>query len=250
MYVAEICGKISSNLECSEDILTSNVFSLFKYADRCIFLGNFLNTIGIEATVRDLENAEFIFWPSYGDGTEPDVVILVGKHYLLFEAKYFSGFGEAYGEKEHQLLREIEGGLADARNYSKEFSLIAITDDICFDRKKYRDILGKHFGSFRWANWQSITTMLLRLLERDSIGYPSRLFAEDLYELMCRKGLRSFRGFGKFGDSAHLNVPDSIFLPSTSIRYGGVFNGFTQALDQSPPLIVSRGGIFYQVDAR
>jgi len=38
MYLAEICGKLSSKVEGIEDILTSNVFSFFKYSKRTIFL--------------------------------------------------------------------------------------------------------------------------------------------------------------------------------------------------------------------
>lgn len=72
MYIAEIRGKIPSEFEHKEDVLTSNVFSFFKYASRAIFLGPFLEMLGITATEKDLEDAEFIFWPTYEDGTEPD----------------------------------------------------------------------------------------------------------------------------------------------------------------------------------
>lgn len=41
MYMAELRGKLSEKAEKQEDILTSNVFSFFKYANRQIFLVKF-----------------------------------------------------------------------------------------------------------------------------------------------------------------------------------------------------------------
>jgi hypothetical protein len=73
-----------------EDILTSNVFSFFKYARRDIFLKPYLeNVLGIPFTAEDLRETDFVFWPSYDDGTQPDLVMITGSYYLLFEAKYF-----------------------------------------------------------------------------------------------------------------------------------------------------------------
>lgn len=69
MYVAELRGKLSRRLESQEDILTSNVFSFFKYANRQVFLKRFLAELGIQVSDEDAENAEFAFWPRYADGT-------------------------------------------------------------------------------------------------------------------------------------------------------------------------------------
>jgi hypothetical protein len=38
MYIAELKGKLSLTDERKEDILTSNVFSFFKYSTRKVFL--------------------------------------------------------------------------------------------------------------------------------------------------------------------------------------------------------------------
>ncbi len=78
-------GKFSLSMRRSEDILTSNVFSFFKYADRTIFLYEYLQGLGFNSiTVEAARDAEFIFWPSFEDGTEPDLVIIAGDYYLLY----------------------------------------------------------------------------------------------------------------------------------------------------------------------
>jgi len=78
MYLAELHGKLSSNAERKEDILTSNVFSFFKYADRKVYLKQLITLLGIEANDNDLETADFVFWPNYDDHTQPDLVTVVG----------------------------------------------------------------------------------------------------------------------------------------------------------------------------
>jgi hypothetical protein len=121
MYLAEIHGKLSSDNENKEDILTSNVFSFFKYTDREIFFYPFIKSLGLDISIDDCRRADFIFWPSYSDHTEPDLVILVGKYYLLVEAKYYSGFSKETPRLKHQIVREIDGGMAEAKSLDKDF---------------------------------------------------------------------------------------------------------------------------------
>ncbi len=45
MYLAELHGKLSQRIERMENILTSNVFSFFKYSTREIFLKGYLNEL-------------------------------------------------------------------------------------------------------------------------------------------------------------------------------------------------------------
>ena len=53
MYLAEIHGKLSRQNENMEDILTSNVFSFFKYTARQIFLFAFLQELRLDVTPED-----------------------------------------------------------------------------------------------------------------------------------------------------------------------------------------------------
>ena len=67
MYIAELKGKLSSRISSKEDVLTSNVFSFFKYSDRKYFLWRFLRKLGFEVTKSDVLETKFIFWPKYDD---------------------------------------------------------------------------------------------------------------------------------------------------------------------------------------
>ena len=82
MIIAELKGKIPSKMNDLEDILTSNVFSFFKYSNK-LLLKDYLCQLGVEVTATESEKAEFIFWPQYPDGTEPDLVICCGKYYIF-----------------------------------------------------------------------------------------------------------------------------------------------------------------------
>ena len=105
MLIAELKGKVPSQFHNSEDILSSNVFSYFKYSNRKI-LQDYLGELGINVSLNESINAEFIFWPSYTDGTEPDIIIVCGNYYLLFEAKFRSDFAAKTENSESQIDRK------------------------------------------------------------------------------------------------------------------------------------------------
>src|ERR1035437_6951913 len=110
MMLAELHGKIPSRIEHKEDILTSNVFSFFKYSNRK-YLKDYFSSLCIAVPLEDAEKAEFLFWPCYEDKTEPDLVIICGDYYILIEAKLYSDFSTRIidietKEVEAQLERE------------------------------------------------------------------------------------------------------------------------------------------------
>ena len=229
MYLAELRGKLSSRVERMEDILTSNVFSFFKYSSRDTFLNNYLNKLGIEVSDREAEEAEFRFWPVFEDGTEPDLVIIVGDYYLLIEAKYFSEFSEGTKKDEHQLLREIRNGKLDAKNYNKEFKLIAITADYYFKEYKFKVIPQKYRSHFKWTNWQSVSLFLDNILNcNPNIKGPERVFALDLYNLLDKRHLRDFQKITYIG--ALLKKYSSIFFDAKTAKLRGDFIGFVESL--------------------
>ena len=63
-----------------EDVLTSNVYGFLEVADRRRFLTTYLRDY-LKLKVSDAEAiaAVFEFWPTYSDGTEPDVVVVKQK---------------------------------------------------------------------------------------------------------------------------------------------------------------------------
>jgi len=229
MYLAELRGKLSSRVERMEDVLTSNVFSFFKYSSRDIFLKKYLNELGFQVTVKDVEEAVFRFWPVFEDGTEPDLVIMVGNYYLLIEAKYFSEFSVGTEKDEHQLLRELKNGKLDAKNYDKEFNLIAITADYYYKKDKFKVIPQKYRPHFRWTNWQSVSSFLDNILSSNpNVKGAERDFCLDLYNLLDKKHLRSFQNITYNGPL--LKDYSSIFFNAKTAKLRGDFIGFIDSL--------------------
>jgi hypothetical protein len=229
MYLAELRGKLSPRVKRMEDVLTSNVFSFFKYSSRDIFLKKYLNELGFNVSDREAVEAEFRFWPVFEDGTEPDLVIIVGDYYLLIEAKYFSGFGEKTETTDDQLKREIKGGQLEAFNYGKEFYLIVITADYYFKEYKFKVILPDFQAYFKWTNWQLVSSFLDNILSSNlNIKGSERDFCLDLYNLLDKKHLRSFQNITYNGTL--LKDYSSIFFNAKTAKLRGDFIGFIDSL--------------------
>lgn len=234
MYIAELRGKLSSRVEHQEDILTSNVFSFFMYADRRIFLMQFFRDLGFEISEMEAEKAEFFFWPCYEDKTEPDVVIVAGKYYILFEAKYLSDFGE------EQLKKEATGGSLAAKNLGKQFYLCAITADYSEPKEEFQDI--RKLANFKWLNWQDITSFLEKKLKAD---VPDQALAEDLYMLLKKKNLRIFDGFSNLYKRNRFKESLFAFFDYISAKHRGEFIGFLEAFSYWKKKIEKHKTIFF-----
>ncbi|MBC8469977.1 MAG: hypothetical protein H8D56_10945 [Planctomycetes bacterium] len=231
-----------------EDILTSNVFSFFKYSTRDIFLKEYLNKLklGFNISNQQANEAEFIFWPRFEENTEPDLVIIVGDYYLLIEAKYFSDFAEETKKTKAQLLREIEGGKLEADNYGKKFRLIAITADHYYKKDKFRVITSEFFSYFKWTNWQSVSSFIDNTLETNkNVKKRERDFALDLYNLLDKKNLRDFQSFDTLYNVRTLTDSGvSIFFESKTAKFRGDFIGFMDSLSLDRKLQLLRKTIF------
>ena len=246
MYLAELHGKLSRNVERMEDILTSNVFSFFKYARRDIFLKPYLeNVLGIPLTGEDLNKTDFVFWPSYDDGTQPDLVVITGSYYLLFEAKYFSDFGKETAERGDQITREIEGGSLEAKRLGKRFIFVAVTADSVFRKEKFPHLSSQLPARFCWTNWQAVASLLESIIAGNQHGlrHHERCHAQDLLNLLDRKNLRSFGGFNLEG---HFIPRDRIFFEVESASFRGSFIGFEDALSGCAMIDPVLDVIFYK----
>ncbi|MBO8129817.1 MAG: hypothetical protein H0Z39_11600 [Peptococcaceae bacterium] len=203
--------------------------------------------MGFKISSQEAIEAEFIFWPRYEEKTEPDLVILVANYYLLIEAKYFSDFGGETEKTKAQLIREIKGGMLEARNYNKNFRLIAITADSIYKKNKFKSVPESFSHYLTWTNWQQVTSFLNDILNNNlNLTRHEREFALDLYKLLDRKNLRGFKGFGI------LNAPVSflkrlhhIFFEMKTARFRGAFIGFINSLSLPEPLYCCRGSIFF-----
>jgi hypothetical protein len=190
MYRAELHGKLSRDLQQAEDILTSNVFSFYLYADR-VHLQHLLRACAkVIVTVEEAQHAHFRFWPTFDDGTEPDVVIELGGYYVLIEAKLHSGFGEhSDDQNKHQLLRESRQGRREAIGEGREFIFLTVTDEPIPRSEIYGVLQEANRDAWRWTNWSLIADAL-------ASGPLVPQMGRDLLALMQRKGLRRFNGFG------------------------------------------------------
>jgi len=246
MYLAELKGKLPSKIAKSEDILTSNVFSFLKYSKRSVYLKAFLSLLDIAPTDIELLEADFIFWPSYDDNTEPDVIILVGAYYLLFEAKYFSDFGEETPTQKKQIIREYEGGQTEAENLNKSFTFIAITADYNMPTPKFDEISTDISKNIKWVNWQAVSKILLSHLEQFGTDCPDFAFAQDLYMLLAHKRLRGFLSFNRLEGYYPVNVyPGEIFFNAQTANFRGGFLGFQDVLSSFEILEKYSSRIFY-----
>ncbi|NYV66541.1 hypothetical protein HYI36_14840 [Bacillus sp. Gen3] len=111
MTIAELHGKLSP-YERMEDLLTSDVFSTFKYLEPDNGLVPFLKKAisFIDKThpkfLLDIKEANYVFWPKTTHlNREPDVLIVLTKKdkstiSILIEAKYTSGKSNLIREKE------------------------------------------------------------------------------------------------------------------------------------------------------
>jgi len=232
MYQVELQGKMPKSFQRMEDVLSSNVFSFFKYADRKLFLKRFLDDLGFKVTDADVKTASFCFWPRFEDNTEPDLVIKVGLYYILFEAKYFSGFGAKTEKTEAQLVREIRGGMFEADAYKREFALVAITADHVYRDLILSEIPLEFHQYIRWANWQKVSALIEQVLAAEKkLKANERLFAEDLYSLLDKKNLRGYRGTLLLIDKIpNLMDREYIFFEAESARFRGDFIGFIESL--------------------
>jgi len=246
MYLAELRGKLSPGIESREDILTSNVFSFFKYASRDAFLKEYLKILGFNISEREAKDAKFLFWPRYEDYTEPDLVMIVGNYYLLVEAKYFSDFAEETQKTKAQLIREVKNGINDAKNYGKLFSLIAITAD-SYEKEERLSTLPVELRAYCiWTNWQTVAEFLYKTIQTNpGIKQEESEFAIDLYNLLDKKHLRSFQGLDILNiDAIYYETLPYIFFDAKTAKFRGDFIGFNESLWQDNRLTVKYSFIF------
>ncbi|WML52376.1 hypothetical protein RCG17_23835 [Neobacillus sp. PS3-12] len=169
MTIAEVHGKLSS-YEHMEDLLTSDVFSTFKYLD----VGNGLIPFLKKATrfmdnappdfLEDIVEADYVFWPrtTYLN-REPDVLIILTKKdkstiSIVIEAKYHSGKSNAFrGEgsidKENKPLDHLDGDQLAELFKEIQDGKIFIGDPLL--RSKYIQSEGNRYLFFLTAHYAS-----------------------------------------------------------------------------------------------
>jgi len=232
MFAAELHGKLPSRVRETEDLLTSHVFGLLKYADRRLFLRRFLDEIGCTVSPAQAEDAGIRFWQSFPDGTEPDVIIEAGPWYIVVEAKLRSGFGVDPSDADrHQLRREIVQGREAARKRGARFRLLTITAEAWCDPRRYRAAGLKSEDDWVWTNWQAVSAIL-----QDVPADERGLLAEDLLTILRNRGLTPYYGFKRLGMAP--TAPEGrLFLNVRTTRHPGMFRFVQRLYDEVATLI-------------
>ena len=216
MFVAALHGKIPSELVQVEDLVTSNVFGFLKYADRGAYLLPVLQCfLHLDVSIDDVNKADFRFWPVYLDGTEPDLVLRVGNHYLLIEAKYLSSFGQAHGDVKHQVERELMGGQAEAASERRAFLYVTVTVDRRDEEeaKTAARRLSVPDDKLAFLHWKDVFAVIADVASRPFP--PNALMARDLLGVLERQGLSPYCGFSKL-KYVWGNVRRPLFFASNS----------------------------------
>ena len=153
-------------------------------------------------------------------------MIDIGKYYILFEAKYKSDFGKETELHKDQLTRELEGGKREADSRNKKFRFVAITADYSEPQEKFKEL--KRKCAFRWTNWHFVTMFLERRIHTQAQDWR---IAEDLYNLLKKKGLRKFDGFVDLRLKHEIREIKHLFFDFRSAKYRGKFIGFLEAFE-------------------
>ena len=246
MFIAQIRHKLTRQEEQMEDLLTSNVFGLWRYIPPELGLTQFLGTArridGQSLIVpTQIGKAQLDFWPrlqEFGsNGAEPDVLInLVSpegrKLLILVEAKFLSGKSSEPNDdelpndqlaREMQILRSIAG-----RKAVDDYAIVYVTAQSALPRRDFQESiseLGKKTGEgsadhFYWTTWRELPQILIEARVRAS-GSGERALLEDLGIILVRLGLTRFSGIDSHG--WNLGSPHWKFLrPYSSISWSPI----------------------------
>lgn len=224
MFAAQMHNKLCRHEEDMEDLLTSNVFGVWRYLPPHLGLVQLLQTaerldgarLSIGATVLA---ASLSFWPwlsqQAGKSAEPDVLVELtlsdsSKVLVMVEAKFHSPKSSLPDDStfpNDQLARQMQILRALARKTrARHYGLVYITAHTAIPRDDLQEAIDElrsktGDGSdehFYWTTWRSlpeiISDSVLEEARSQSAGGATML--ADLHRIVCRLGLAFFSGFG------------------------------------------------------
>ena len=181
MLRAMLKGKVSSEIEGMEDVLTSNVFGVFQYLraqDGLVpFLRRAVSPDGSGIPIGDITSGSAVsyeFWPVFeesgGRKTEPDVLLEVdcqdGKKLVLIEVKYRYGKSsppDESGGTRDQLAREWIHLKREANDRRAQPYLVYLTADFTIPLEQIEEsqsALGNSRGEIYWLSWRHLPSAL------------------------------------------------------------------------------------------
>jgi hypothetical protein len=231
MTLAEIHGK--APIKNSEDLLTADVFTTFKYLPPEIGIFAFLHSIdGLDELLQPLQNNETVtcayhFWPiGLKHGREPDVLLELNVEERIYhvgvEAKYFSGPSDKETQEIEQegdvqqvgnqladQLRDLQYGEYRIFNRglrNRYFSLSSKPDDrfliyLTAHVTKPREALSRAEAQYPsakkklfWASWYDVYDHLASQRD-DKLRFPFQDIIDDICVLLEKKSFSTFQGF-------------------------------------------------------
>ena len=226
MFITQIRNKLTRSEEDMEDLLTGNVFGVWRYLPNEIIdvgLLRFLKTAcrldGVNFAGPDFINTiDLKFWPwiQEGDakGAEPDVLIEIvssdlRKWLLLIEAKYLSpksSFADDFDRPNDQLAREMLNLRRIAQNQAfDDYALIYVTAHTLIPKVDIEEAIselatktgdGTH-DKFYWTTWRMLPNILDQTMTICKGSH--HVLLNDLQAIILRMGLYFFRGISVKG---------------------------------------------------
>ena len=235
MFAAQIRNKLTRSEEDMEDLLTSNVFGIWRYMPPQVGLLQFLQTAKRLDKVspfrlNSIVTADLQFWPwlQEGDdkGAEPDVLIEMStydqqKWLVLIESKYLSGKSSLPTSKKEslqptdQLAREMYNLRRKAQRESfTEYALIYVTAHTIMPKSDIQeaiDELTEKTGDgsadhFYWTTWRILPKVFTEVM--GTCEKVNATILADLCLIIKQLGLLFFEGITSngwnFGEPAWL----------------------------------------------
>lgn len=216
--LAELLGKLDpkavEGVDRSEDLLTDAVFGAIRHLPRPRVLRPLLERVGITASEKDIRACDVRLWPSFprpgfpGRIIEPDVIVLVGRQPVVFEAKLYSPFDtyeppDGIGvEGVHQLAVQFDAVRSWAAGERLEPPVVvAVTrgparPDIDLSKARIDAkalVPTASDDDFRWLSWRDIADVLARC---SGLELHEATLVRDVLDLMDKRGVRKmFDGF-------------------------------------------------------
>lgn len=203
-----------------EDLLTGNVFGLWRYVPASLGLGNILRAArradGTRLAVAEeftLQCLEFWPWLQVGAhrGIEPDVLLRLRDtsdrvSIILVEAKFHSGKSSLKtpdGPPNDQLAKQMVNlRLLAKRESADSYALVYLTADMGFPSRSIRESIEELDAktqdgseeSFFWTNWRAIRSEFTRFTDSRSTTGVEENLVKDVIAVLDHLGLSDFTG--------------------------------------------------------
>ncbi|MBT9132500.1 MAG: hypothetical protein DDT32_01225 [Syntrophomonadaceae bacterium] len=218
MFAVQMANKLTRREEDMEDLLTSNVFGIWRYLPPHFGLLQFLRTAqrldGTRlANLGEVDTAGLEFWPWMHEpgakSAEPDVLIEMvltdqRSFLVLVEAKYRSGkssFRSDSLQPNDQLARQMDNLRRTARRKGiDDYALVYVTADTLMPKSDIQEAISEladktredAASQFYWTSWRRLPSLLAEVYTSCEDSMATML--TDLHTIICRLGLIFFEG--------------------------------------------------------